>query len=230
MNTPLPGKLIVIDGTDGSGKGTQVDLLIKRLVSEGHQVKTADFPRYGEDSSYFVRRYLKGEYGNLESVNSRRASIFYALDRYEASFEIRNWLSQGIHVVANRYASANMGHQTAQVSEDKRDEFLAWLDELEFGIMGIPRPDVTILLSMRPDIGQQLVDSKKAETKVAIAGGKGRDLLEENLPHLLRAFDAYHYVARKYNWPIITCDRDNQPRLIEEIHQEVYSLVASKLN
>jgi len=119
---------IVLDGTDGSGKTTQATLLVERLRKEGHMVETADFPQYEQWSAAFAERYLRGEFGSALEVGAKRSSLFYALDRYAASFQIRSWLKEGKIVISNRYVSANKGHQLGKLRAEERKEFLAWHD------------------------------------------------------------------------------------------------------
>jgi len=217
------GKFIVIDGTDGSGKGTQVERLVKRLESEGYNVAMADFPRYGKKSAVLVEQYLNGQFGTAEEVGPYVASAFYAYDRYAASEEIRQWIEEGTIVISNRYVSANMGHQAGKIKEiSEVDTFLMWLEDLEYKKFAIPKPDETILLYMPVEIGQQLVDKKGHREYV---GGEKRDIHESDLNHLTDAASAYLYVAKKYHWPIIQCAPDNQLRTIEDIHEELYGLV-----
>lgn len=141
------GKFIVICGTDGSGKGTQVKLLADRLEKEGYKVKVTDFPQYGQPSAAMVSEYLNGKFGSAEEVGPYRGSIFYACDRYAASFEMKKWLNEGGIIVSNRYVSANKGHQLGKLkTKEERDKYLAWLDNLEYGIFGIPKEDVNFLL------------------------------------------------------------------------------------
>jgi len=219
----MKGKLIVIDGTDGSGKGTQTELLVKRLESEGYAVAMADFPRYGQKSAILVEQYLNGQFGTAEQVGPYIASAFYAYDRYDASKEIKQWLDEDKIVICNRYVSANMGHQAGKIKEvPEVEKFLVWLEDLEYGKFAIPIPDSTILLYVPVEIGQQLVDKKGHREYV---GGEKRDIHEADLNHLTDAASAYMYVAKKYGWPIIQCAPDNQLRTIEDIHQELYALV-----
>jgi len=216
----MKGIFIVIDGTDGSGKATQTNLLVEKLKKEGYEVETADFPQYGQKSAALVEEYLNGKFGTAEEVGPYRASIFYAADRYEASFKIRKWLKEGKIVVSNRYVSANMGHQAGKIKDLKeRDKFLEWLDNLEYTIFGIPRPNKNILLYMPPEIGQELVD-KKGERKYI--EGKKKDIHEADLNHLKDAAEAYKYVAEKYSWIVIDCAPDNKLKSIEDIHEIVY--------
>jgi dTMP kinase len=123
-----PGKLIVLDGTDGSGKATQLELLKKRLEEEGFEVVTADFPQYNKKSAGLVEEYLSGKYGEAEAVTPYQASIFYAVDRFDARAQLRQWLAEGKIILANRYVSANMGHQGGKIKNAlERKAFFNWL-------------------------------------------------------------------------------------------------------
>lgn len=213
------GKFVVIEGTDGSGKGTQVELLSGYLKNKKKPFEVADFPQYDNFSSAFVAKYLRGEYGSADEVGAYRGSIFYALDRYDKSFDVRKWLAEGKIVISNRYVSANMGHQAGKIKDKKsKDKFLKWLDDLEYNIFKIPKPDKTILLYVPPKIGQNLVDSKKERSYTK---GKKRDIHEADLKHLKNAAEAYLYVAKKYKWTIIDCAPNGEMRSRESIHKEI---------
>lgn len=222
----MRGKFIVIDGTDGSGKTTQMDLLVERLRKEGYKIETVDFPQYGNWSAEFVSRYLRGEFGTLEQVGAKKASLFYALDRYAASFQIRDWLSKGIHVIANRYTSSNKGHQLGKIRDPKeRLAFLEWVNDLEYNILEIPKPDLTLLLHMDALIGQKLVDNKAAREYLK---GKKRDLHEEDADHLKNAENAYLFCLendKSENWKRVVCFEKDKPKPIKEIHEEIYKIV-----
>ena len=214
------GKLIVIEGTDGSGKATQIELLARSLIKKGYKVKTADFPQYDKPSSYFVSKYLRGEYGK---VGPYKASLFFALDRYDKSFEIKKWLSGGHIVISNRYVSANMGHQAGKIADLKeRSVYLKWLQNLEYEIFDIPKPDLTILLAMPPEIGQELVNQK---AKREYLKGAKRDIHEKDLKHLKDAFRAYLEVAKKYKWVIVNCVSGEKLNTREAIHEEILKKV-----
>lgn len=219
----MKGKFIVIEGTDGSGKGTQVRLLIERLKRDGVPVEMVDFPQYENPSSYFVAKYLRGEYGTSDDVGPYRASMFYALDRYDKSFEIKKWLDEGIYVIANRYVSSNMGHQSGQIDNlEERDKYLEWLYNLEYKIFGIPVPDQTIFLFVPPELGQQMVNHKN-ERKYT--HGKKMDILEVDINHLRKASEAYKYVAEKYGWKTINCSKDGVMLSREIINEEIYNAI-----
>ena len=223
----MKGKFIVIDGTDGSGKATQTKLLVEGLRKEGREVMELDFPQYGNPSALFVEKYLRGEYGSADMVGPYRGSIFYALDRYDKSFEVKKWLKEGKIVVANRYVSANMGHQTGKIKSKKdRDKFLEWVTHLEFDIFGIPKPDKVILLYMPPAVGQKLVDQKSAREYIR---GKKRDIHEADLNHLQNAADAYKYVAEKFKWDVIKCANDDKIFSREEIHEKLWKIISKLL-
>ena len=197
------GKLIVIDGTDGSGKGTQTEKLVERLKAEGYSVFMLDFPRYGERSAVLVEDYLNGKFGSAEEVGPYRASVFFACDRFAASKDIKERLERGEIGISNRYVSANMGHQAGKISDSfERDKFLDWLKELEFGIFGIPEPDCQILLYADPEVAQKLVDKKGARDYV---GGEKRDIHEADINHLKNASDAFLYCAGKFGWNVVKC-------------------------
>lgn len=223
------GKLIVIDGTDGSGKATHTDMLMERLAREGrgNLIKKTDFPQYKMYSAYFVEKYLRGEYGSSDEVGAYRASLFYALDRYDASFEMRSWLTAGGMIISNRYTSSNIGHQAGKMTDPlERDRCIKWIKRLEYGLLGIPKPDINILLYVPPKVGQRLVDRKMTRE---YARGKKRDIHEADLSHLKRASEAYLYVAQKERWKVINCmDKQNRLRSKEDIHEEIWSYLKKK--
>ncbi len=221
------GSFIVIDGTDGSGKGTQSELLLKRLWRQGYHAQLFDFPRYEEPSSHFVKKYLNSEYGTPDEVGPYRASVFYALDRYDASFALRKSLSEGTITLCNRYVSSNMGHQAGKIKDAvARSTFLSWLKEFEFELFEIPVPDVNILLYMPPEIGQRLVDEKSARSYTAAK----RDAHEADLEHLKNASTAYLEIANQEGWKVICCVEDDAVtvRSREAIHDELYAYLLER--
>lgn len=217
------GKLIVIDGTDGSGKKTQTDLLVNYLKVNDYQVEVADFPRYGQKSAGLVEQYLNGVYGQ---VNPEATSIFYAVDRFDASFQIRKWLQAGKIVVSNRYVTANAGHQGGKIANQAdRVAFFKWLDKLEYGIFGIPKPDLNIILHVPAEIAQQLVDNKPTEQR-QYNQGKKRDLHEEDLEHLKNAEKVYLEISELFpNTRLVECMEAGRLLAPQEIHNKVWELV-----
>jgi dTMP kinase len=224
----MRGKLIVIEGVDGTGKETQTKMLIERLKREGYEnIKYIDFPRYGKPSAWAVEQYLNSKLGSLKEINPRISSIFFAFDRFCACDEIKEALQQGRFVVANRYTSSNMGHQAAQVRDkEQRDEFLAWLENLEYKVYRLPKPDKIILLKMNPGIAQRLVAERKKKDYVT---GDPKDLLERDVEHLRAAQETYLYVAKKYNWEIVDCSPKGNLRTPEDIHKEIWNIVQKLL-
>jgi dTMP kinase len=211
----FPGKFIVIDGTDGSGKTTQLKLLKNRLEAEGYSVQLADFPQYNSKSAGLVEEYLSGKYGQAEEVDAYKASIFYAVDRYDASFKIRQWLQDGQIVLANRYTSANMGHQGCKIANPlERRVFFNWLHELEYKIFAIPRPDLSIILHVESGIAQKLVQERARQDW----DGKTNDIHENDLSHLKKAEQVYLEIAESFpDFRLINCTKNQELLSRDEI-------------
>jgi len=221
------GKLIVIDGIDGTGKATQAARLLKRLQQEGYDVASSDFPQYGEKSAGLVENYLNGKYGQVEDVSSYVASFFYMLDRYDASFQMRKWMNQGKIILSNRYVSANMGHQGSKFDTlQKRREFFKWDDYYEYTLFNIPRPDLTIILHIPAEEAQKLVDQK--ESREYLNTGT-RDIIEGNLDHLKRAEQTYLEMCEEFHdFELIECMENGRLLSVEEISELVWAK-ASKI-
>jgi thymidylate kinase/thymidylate synthase ThyX len=223
-DTPDKGTFVVIEGTDGSGKGTQFSILADQLKQAGYDVAQFDFPRYEQPSSYFVKKYLNGEYGSAEDVGPYTGSLFYALDRYDAATAIREALAAGKVVLANRFTASNMAHQGTKFDNaEQRRGFFIWLDNLEFETLQIPRPDMNIVLRVPAATAQQLVD-QKSERKYT---NKKRDLHEADLSHLERAVEVYDDLCQLFpkDFNRIDCVRGGELLSIEDINK----LVSEKL-
>lgn len=222
------GVFIVIEGTDGSGKGTQFSLLADKLTSEGYDVATFDFPQYDLHSSYFVREYLNGRYGTAEEVGPYTGSLFYALDRFEAAPKIRQALEEGKIVLANRYVGSNMGHQGTkfQHAEERRGYFI-WLDNLEFEMLKIPRPTLSFVLRVPAETAQELVDKKSARSYTDLK----RDLHEADLDHLTRAVNVFDEMCQLFpkDFSRIDCVRDGQLLGIDAVHDIIWQKVQPML-
>lgn len=218
------GKFIVIDGTDGSGKATQLKILRERLSAEGFNVEVADFPQYGKKSAGPVEEYLNGKYGTVDNVGPYKASMFYAIDRYDASFKIREWLEEDKIVISNRYVTANMGHQGGKIDNDKeRSEYFKWLYKLEYEDFEIPKPDLNIILHVKAEIAQKLVDKKGHRDYV---GGIKRDIHEADLNHLKNAEQTYLNIAKIFNdISLIECTENNNIMTKEKIAEMVWKKV-----
>jgi thymidylate kinase/thymidylate synthase ThyX len=218
------GAFFVVEGTDGSGKGTQFDLLIKKLVAEGYDVATFDFPQYDQESSYFVREYLNGNYGTADEVGPYTGSLFYALDRFQAAPAIREALDEGKVVIANRFTGSNMGHQGTKFnnSEERRGYFI-WLDNLEFQMLGIPRPDKSFVLRVPAETAQKMVD-QKAKREYTY---KKRDVHEADLSHLSRAVEVYDDLTNLFpkDFQRIDCVRGDKLMSIESVHDLLWQTI-----
>lgn len=188
------GKLIAVEGTDGSGKGTQSKRLVRRLRAAGVSAKRIAFPQYG--TSFFgamVAAYLRGEYGAAGAVDPHLAAALYAADRFEARAGIVRALEQGATVVLDRYVDSNKAHQGANLKRRaQRAAFLAWLDRLEYGVFDLPRPDFTLYLHVPVRVASALIDRKAARAHLR---GRKRDLHEANLSHLRGAERIYLELA-----------------------------------
>ncbi len=216
--------LIVIDGTDGSGKATQTKLLLERLDQEDIPVETVAFPRYDNPAGVFTEEYLSGKYGTASEVGAKAASIFYAVDRFDASFEIRDWISSGKTVIIDRYVTANMGHQGGKISDPaEREAFFKWNDELEHEIFKIPRPDFNIVLHVPTDIAIKL-----AKARGGWKGDLKTDIHETDTWHLRDAEEAYLHLAKVYpNTYLVECTKDDQMRSREDIQNEIWQIITS---
>lgn len=211
------GVFIVIEGTDGSGKETQTSLLVDALQGRGYEVALFDFPQYSKPSSYFVQQYLNGHYGDLDSAGPYTASLFFALDRYDAIKDIKQALEDGKVVIANRYTGSNMAHQGTKFKNQKeRQGYFIWLDNLEYGILGVPRPNMNFVLRMPAEMAQQLVDKKSSRSYT----DKKRDLHEADIDHLKKSVSVYDDLCSLFpqDFERIDCVRSNKLISIENIH------------
>lgn len=221
------GKLIVIDGGDGSGKATQSQLLKTYLESHGKKVKYMDFPRYYSSfHGRVVGRFLTGEFGSLDAVSPYLAALAYALDRASAKEEMDTWLSHGGVLLSNRYATSSMAHQAAKLPSKKRKEFISWLDEMEYKVHKIPREDVVVYLYVPWKIGYELT-LKKEDRKYT---NKKLDIAEADVHHRIESENMYLTLAHeRKNWIMIRCvsaDGNLLPK--EQIHEEIIRALQKK--
>lgn len=225
----MSGIFISIEGTDGSGKGTQTELLVNRLKAEGRDVEVISFPQYGESSAAVVEDYLHGKFGTAQEVGPYRGSIFYAIDRYAASKKIHTWLAENKIVIANRYVGSNMAHQGGKIlNEIEQDKYFAWVYELEYTIFAIPKPNFSLILHVPAAVAQNLVDQKESRDYLH---GKKRDIHEDDLAHLKAAETTYLKIAQKFpEYTVIECAPQETLQSIEEIHQSIWTLVSSYLS
>jgi len=201
------GKFIVIDGTDGSGKATQVKLLVKRLRQNGYRVKTIDFPRYYDNFfGKFIGECLANGHGNFVELDPYIASVLYAADRYESAKQLNKWLDEGSLVIADRYASSNQIHQGGKIGNAAaRKKFLAWLEKMEFEVFKIPRPNLIIYLEVPIEITQGLLSGKRAARKKRYLNGK-KDIVESSRIYLDNSKrSAIELVKENNNWLKVDC-------------------------
>jgi len=232
------GKFFVFEGIDGCGKATQTKLLAAFFAKKGYKVEKIDFPQHGERSAAMVDDYLTGKYGSADEVGPYIASIFYATDRYDASFKIKKWLSEGKIVVSDRYLVSNIGHQGGKIIDNKNGwrKYVKWLYNLEYGIFGIPKPDYTFILKTSPDFSLKLANTitdkaKQARRKSYLGSSKNQDIHEKNKGHLAKALKSYLMAAKEFprDFKVIECLDNGNMMTPEVISQKVIKIVEKKL-
>lgn len=219
------GKLIVIEGTDGSGKSTQFKLLTARLEQENRSFQKLVFPQYAEPSSALIRMYLGGEFGsNPADVNAYAASTFYAVDRYASYKKVwGQWYENGGLVVSDRYTTSNAVHQASKETGENQKAFLKWLYELEYEKLGLPCPDLVIYLDVPTDFTETMMRRREADTNTHA------DIHEQDMAYLATCRRTGRAAAEYYGWKVIECVRNGEMRSIEDIHEEIYRHVAACL-
>lgn len=217
-NIQPKGRFIVIDGTDGTGKTTQINLLAKTLEVSGYDHTMFDFPQYKTHSAAMLERYLSGEYGQL---NPEAASILYAIDRFDASFKIREMMNQNKIILTNRYVTSNAGHQGGKIEDpEKRIKFYKWLDNLEHGTFSVPKPDLTVILHVPVEMSIELI-KKGHEAK-----GTKPDLHDQDIEHLKKAEKVYMEIAELFpNTRLIECAENGQMLSPNAIHSKIWEIV-----
>ena len=219
------GKLIVIEGTDGSGKSTQFRLLTEAVERAGYPFRKLVFPQYQEESSALIRMYLGGQFGEKPSdVNAYAASAFYAVDRYASYKKVwGDWYENGGLVLSDRYTTSNAVHQASKEKDENRAEFLRWLYEFEYDKLGLPKPDLTIYLDVPTEYTEQLMRTREA------ADGTSADIHEQDLTYLATCRRMGKTAADYYGWTVIDCVREGKMRTIEDIHKEIFRHVMAYL-
>ena len=219
------GKLIVLEGLDGSGKATQAKRLAASLSAEGRPVREITFPNYESDSSALVRMYLAGQFGEKpDDVNAYAASSFYAVDRYAGyKADWGRFYEEGGILIADRYTTSNAVHQCSKLPQEQWEEFLHWLFDYEFRLLGLPAPDRVIYLQVDPAVSQKLMTQRYHgdETK--------KDVHEKDVEYLSRSRKAAEFCAAHLGWCSVRCDAGGQMRSIEEIGEEVRQVALSAL-
>ena len=216
------GKLIVFEGIDGSGKSTQFEMMCKRLSDENRQYKRLVFPRYSEPSSALIKMYLNGEFGDSpDSVNAYAASSFYAVDRY-ASYaqDWHEYYNNGGLILTDRYTTSNALHQGAKITADKREHFFKWLYEYEFNLIGLPAPNIVIYMDITAEFAAKRLKRRQTET------GTNADIHENDMTYLRSCAESGKHAAAELGWSSISCIINGNERDLNEIHEEIYSIVS----
>ncbi len=221
----MSGRLIVFEGTDGSGKSTQFKSLCDRLAQQGTSYEKLVFPQYKEPSSALIRMYLAGEFGSRPGdVNPYAASAFYAVDRYASMKKVwGDYYKDGGLILADRYTTSNAVHQSAKLPEGERDDFCRWLDEFEHDRLELPRADLVLYLDMPTDFAVKLLRSREQATNTTA------DIHEVDDGYLATCRTAALQAAKVLGWTVIPCVKDGKLRSIEEIHDQIWSLVSPLL-
>ncbi|MCW6062541.1 thymidylate kinase [Clostridium sporogenes] len=223
------GRLIVIEGSDGSGKATQTKKLYDKLVKQNKKVKKVEFPNYKSESSALIKMYLSGEFGkNPDSVNPYASSTFYAIDRF-ASYK-KDWeefyLKGGI-IIADRYTTSNMIHQAAKIKEvQAKDKFLNWLWDFEFEKFNLPVPDCVIFLDMPPKCSKSLMETRNNK----FTGEKEKDIHENNYEYLLESYNNSKYISEKYGWNRIECTNEDKIKSIDQINDNIIKVITKYID
>ena len=215
------GKLIVIEGTDGSGKSTQFQKMSEHLEKDGVAFKHIVFPRYSEESSALIRMYLGGQFGDKPTdVNAYAASSFYAVDRY-ASYKMDwgKWYEEGGVVISDRYTTSNAVHQASKEEGQARQDYLKWLYEFEYDQLKLPRPDLTIYLDVPTDFTEKMLRGREEATNTKA------DIHEKDMQYLATCRQCGRDAAAFYGWKVIQCVQEGKMRSIEDIHNEIYAAV-----
>jgi dTMP kinase len=226
-NNQQPGKFIVIEGSDSSGKHTQATLMTKHLKRSGIDIEQLSFPQYDTPFGELVAKYLRGEYGTLDNVTIEIPCLLYALDRYQVKDSIQNGLCSGKWYLADRYSQSNLAHQSAKLEGQKRQELIAWIDGLE---SRLPQPDIVVYLNVPVEITMELMANRKH--KSYMDKEKNRDIHEQDSDYQKRVIEIYlELAAKRDNWVVIDCydPKKNKIDSIEIIHHRIAKVIEQKL-
>lgn len=220
------GIFFVIDGTDGAGKATQTALLIERLKTEGRAVETISFPQYGKKSAGSSEEYLEGKYGSAKDVGPYKASVFYAVDRFDAASQINAWLEEGSIVIADRYVGSNMGHQGSKILDaEERKKFFNWAMHFEYEVMGIPKPDINFVLHVPTEVTLELTKDRELKSNLS------HDVHEKDAHHLKTAEETYIEITKQFSaFKLIECMKNEQLSSPQTIHEIIWNYAKTYLN
>ena len=220
-------KLIIIEGLDGCGKSTQTALLEKYFADNGVDYKKIKLPDYDSPSSTLVKMYLNGEFGDIGCLDAYQANSLYAVDRLCTMMGLKDHIENGGSIVFDRYVESTMLHQAALIeNQEERDRFLDYVNDFEFEKLKLPKPDLVIFLDVPVEVSKKLADSR-GEYK----SGNKKDILEQDISHLTKAYNSGKYVANKYGWTQISClNESGNLKSIEEISNDIFEIVKKLFN
>lgn len=222
----MKNKLIVIEGTDGCGKKTQSGLLFERMKESGENCILLSFPNYLSPACAPVKMYLNGDFGAVNCLTAYQANALYAVDRLCTMQQYKSHILNGGAIVFDRYVESTMLHQACLIEDLKeRDKFLDYVDNFEFGVLDLPRPDLVIFLDLPVEISKKLANERDT-----LKTGNKRDIHEESVDHLQKAYESGKYVAQKYGWSVINCVKNNKMMSIEEISDLIWAEVIKREN
>lgn len=223
----MKGKFIVIEGTDGSGKKTQAKILCEKLNEAGINCIVQSFPNYDSPACTPVKMYLNGEFGDIGCLDAYQANSLYAVDRLCTMMGLKDHIENGGSIVFDRYVESTMLHQAALIeNQEERDRFLDYVNDFEFGKLKLPKPDLVIFLDVPVEVSKKLADSR-GEYK----SGNKKDILEQDISHLTKAYNSGKYVANKYGWTQISClNESGNLKSIEEISNDIFEVVKKLFN
>ena len=223
----MKGKFIVIEGTDGSGKKTQAKILCEKLNEAGINCIVQSFPNYDSPACTPVKMYLNGEFGDIGCLDAYQANSLYAVDRLCTMMGLKDHIENGGSIVFDRYVESTMLHQAALIeNQEERDKFLNYVNDFEFRKLKLPKPDLVIFLDVPVEVSKKLADSR-GEYK----SGNKKDILEQDISHLTKAYNSGKYVANKYGWTQISClNESGNLKSIEEISNDIFEVVKKLFN
>ena len=221
----MNGKLIVIEGNDGSGKGTQAKLVVEKLRKEGYKVSFYDFPQYESIFGKLVSGYLRGDFGDLNAMSPEIPALLYAIDRYQVKDRMFKELEEGRIIVCNRYTESNIGFQGAKFdNKEERKRFLEWLTRVE---SRLPKADLVVFLDVPLEVSWELVKKKKEREYLK---GEERDIHERNVEYQDKVRNVYLEYGNENGWQIIKCVNEKGLRSIEDINEEIMGVIINMLN
>jgi dTMP kinase len=212
--------LIIIEGIDGSGKSTQTKLLVNKLQKNGYKTATLNFPQYQQFFGRAVKRFLQGEFGQISQVNPYLPSVLYAMDRWQTKERLQKWLKQKKIVVLNRYTTSNLVHQTIKLPTSKQQQYINWLEKMEYQILGLPKPDLVIYLYLPYQLSYALIKKR----------GNKKDIHEADLNHLKAASaQGLKLATARRNWYVVNCNHGEKILSKSQIAEKVWNIVKIKM-